>query len=293
MRIAVAGANGFVGQHLIPQLVAAGHDVVGIDTDPYEGEENIRSVEADIREYSEYADSLEGVETAYYLVHSMNRSDKFAELEQECAETFRRACDDVGIDRIIFIGGILHHDHISKHLTSRTTVGRILAKAKADMTEFRAAMILGWESSSFQIMYQLVSRLPAIIGPRWLQSRCQPIYIGDMVHYLVTALDKDEMRGEIYEVGGRTVHTYKHLLEILGDEIGKTPHIVTVPFLTPHLSSLWVELFTDYPASLVRALVESLREDMVQDDTAINDVIPYDCLSYREAVRTVLTQRGL
>jgi len=263
MRIAVAGANGFVGRNLVPALIEADHDVVAIDRDRYEGEE-VESVEADIEEHEEYADTLEDVDAAYYLVHSMGVSDDFSETERSCAETFRRACEDGGVDRIMFIGGIVHHDDVSEHLMSRTTVGRILGAGEPDLTEFRAAIILGWHSSSFQIMYQLVEKLPLMVGPRWLGSRCQPIHIDDVVHYLVTALKVDETRGETYEIGGASVHTYEELLTVLGEEIGSRPRILRVPFLTPRLSSLWVELMAEYPSGLVRALVESLREDMVQ-----------------------------
>lgn len=293
MRVAVAGANGFVGRNLVPALVRNGHDVVAIDTDQYDGEGDVRTVEADIAEQGQYADEFEDVDTAYYLIHSMGAADDFSEVERSCAEAFRDACEAAGVDRIVFIGGIVHHDDVSEHLMSRTTVGEILGSGEPDLTEFRAAIILGWHSSSFQIMYQLVDRLPVMIGPRWLGSRCQPIHIDDVVHYLVTALEEDETRGATYEIGGASVHTYEELLEILGDELGRRPRILRVPFLTPRLSSLWVELMTDYPAGLVRALVESLREDMVRQDTSIDDVISHECRGYRDSIRAILADREL
>ncbi len=293
MKTAVAGANGFVGRNLVPALVEAGHDVVVIDRDRYEGEESVRSVVADIEDEEGYIDDLREVDVAYYLIHSMGATEDFSETERACAEAFRQACEDAGVDRIVFIGGIVHHDDISEHLMSRTTVGEILGSGEPDLTAFRAAIILGWHSSSFQIMYQLVDRLPVMIGPRWLGSRCQPIHIDDVIHYLVTTLENDEMRGRTYEIGGSSVHTYEELLEILGEELGRRPRIVRVPLLTPRLSSLWVELMTEYPSGLIRALVESLREDMVQQDTSIDAVIPHECRGYRDSVRTILEDRDL
>ncbi|MDY6777715.1 MAG: NAD-dependent epimerase/dehydratase family protein [Candidatus Nanohaloarchaea archaeon] len=284
--ILVAGANGFVGSNLIPYLAEQGHNLTALDLQPYDGPAT--SVAGDLTDYKSFEAALDGIDTAFYLVHSMGTSDDFTATERQCAENFVRACDDHDVDRIVFIGGIVHQDHVSEHLVSRTTVGDILRTADADVTEFRAAIILGWESSSFQIMYQLVKRLPIMIAPRWLDSRCQPIHIDDVLHYLGEAITIDETRGAIYEIGGSSIHTYRQLLSILGEEMGRKPFIRTVPLLTPRLSSLWVELFTDYPTGLIRALVESLRTDMVVEDDTIDDVIPHEPKGYRSAVQQIL-----
>lgn len=286
MRIAVAGADGFVGSNLIPYLDSKGHEVVALDLNEYEGPAESHAI--DLTDYESFAGHLEDVDAVYYLVHSMSQSGDFTELEKTCAKNFQRACSEHGVDRIFFIGGIVHHDKTSEHLMSRTRVGEILRESDADVTEFRAAIILGEESSSYQIMYQLVTKLPIMIGPRWLTSRCQPIHIDDVLHYLEASLHHDKTRGETYEIGGGSVHTYADLLKILGRECGREPYIFTAPFLTPRLSSLWVELVTDYPSTLIRALIESLKDDMVVEDDAIDDIIPQDCKDYREAVRAIL-----
>ncbi|MDY6778381.1 MAG: NAD(P)H-binding protein [Candidatus Nanohaloarchaea archaeon] len=288
MRILVAGATGFIGSNLVPALDEAGHDVRALARHEYEGP--AEAYRGDLTDYDSFADALEGMDAAYYLVHSMSEPGDFSELEETCAEHFVRACNEHGVDRIVYLGGIVHHDAASKHLVSRTTVGDILREAEADVTELRAAMVLGWQSSSFQIMYQLVSRLPVMLGPRWLDSRSQPIHIDDAVAYLCEVLDHEATRDAIYEIGGDSVHTYRELLTILAEKLGRQVHIVTVPFLTPFLSSLWVELVADQPRSLVRALIESLRADMVVQN-GIDDVIDRDCLTYREALDRVLAER--
>ncbi|MFB6294918.1 MAG: NADH-binding protein, partial [Candidatus Nanohaloarchaea archaeon] len=203
------------------------------------------------------------------------------------AENFTAACDEHGVDRIIYLTGILPDGDLSEHLESRKQVADVLASGAADLTELRAAIILGEESASFRIMKQLVERLPVMVAPRWLSSRSQPIHIDDAIHYLAAVLDTDATRGEWYDIGGPDVHTYLELLRILADEMGKTPVFLPAPVLTPRLSSYWLELVTDVPYPLARALVESLREDMVVGKP-VDDVIDHDCLGYREAVRRIL-----
>lgn len=149
-------------------------------------------------------------------------------------------------------------------------------------------MILGSGSASYEIMNDLVRKLPAIIGPRWLNSQCQPIGIDDMTWYLAEALETPATRGEILEVGGASTHTYRELLSLLADEIGSPLWFTaTVPFLTPRLSAAWVELFAEQPNPLIKALVASLREDMVVTDDKIDQLMPHDCLSYPETIRKI------
>lgn len=286
MRIAVAGAAGFVGSNLVPALQDKGHDVVALDRASIE--DDVESYEIDLTDKESFEQYLDDVDVAYYLVHSMSAGDSFSEIERNCAKNFRDACEAHGVERIIFIGGIVHHDQVSEHLTSRTAVGSILANGEPSVTEFRAAMILGHGSASYEIMRSIVSKLPAIIGPRWLDSSCQPIWIEDMVWYLTEALTVEETAGEIIEVGGASTHRYRDLLAILGTHL-ETPlwFTATVPFLTPRLSAAWVELFADQPNPLIRALVASLREDMVVTSDTADALMPHDCLSYPETIDAI------
>lgn len=286
MRILVAGANGFVGSHLIPAL-AADHEVIALDLEPYDGP--AQTVVGDLTEYESFADALEGVDMAFYLVHSMGQGKDFQELEQTCAQNFRRALDAHDVDRVCYLTGIVHHrEDLSGHLDSRTQVGEILAGGTADLTQLRAAIILGRESASFRIMYQLVDRLPVMIAPDWLDSLCQPIHIDDIVAYLQATIDTEETRGRTFEVGGPDIMTYEEMLEQLGAVNGRRPRIVTLPLPFPTLSWLWLRLVTDLPSGLISALVQSLQEDMTVQDSPIDAVIDHDCTDFRTACRKIL-----
>lgn len=285
MRIAVAGANGFVGSHLVPRLQRQ-HDVVAVDRQEYTGT-CAAAVQGDLTDYDSFSDALDGVDAAYYLVHSMSSWGDFTSTERRCAENFARACTEHEVDRIIYLTGILPPGELSAHLESRRKVAEVLGGSAADLTELRASIILGEESASFRIMRQLVARLPVMVTPRWLQSHTQPIHISDAVQYLVQVLEHQETRGGWYDIGGPDVHSYLELLRILAEEMGKTQFFVPTPFLTPMLSSYWLAVFTDVPHPLARALVESLREDMVVGKP-VPEAVEHDCRGYREAVRDII-----
>ncbi|MDY6768551.1 MAG: NAD(P)H-binding protein [Candidatus Nanohaloarchaea archaeon] len=286
MQVLVAGANGFVGSYLVPELEKE-HDVIALDRNPYT-RECTETVVADLTDYDSFADAMDGVDAAYYLVHSMSSWGEFSETEKQCAANFRDACEEHGVDRIVYLTGILPDSGLSEHLESRRRVAEILGSGEAVLTELRASIILGAGSASFRIMKQLVERLPLMVAPRWLSSRCQPIHIDDATEYLVQLLDTPETRGEWYDIGGPDIHTYLELLRILADEMGENPLFIPAPVLTPRLSSYWLGMVTDVPTPLARALVESLKVDMVVGHP-IDNVIPHECLGYREAVRDIIS----
>lgn len=286
MKIAVAGGTGFVGSHLLESL--EDHSTVSIDRSSSEKADN--SVEADIRNREEYEDALEGVEVAFYLIHSMSQEGDFSEVERECAEAFQQACESQGVDRIVYLTGMVPDGELSEHLESRTQTGEILRSGEPDLTEIGSAIIMGRGSSSFKIMYQLCQKLPIMVGPRWLNSEVQPIHIEDIIYYLKEVMENEETRGEYLEVGGPDRHTYRELLEILGEETGRKPLIITVPVLTPRLSSYWIKYVSDVNFSLVRALVDSIKHDMVVRDDSIDRYISHECLGYRESIRKILDE---
>lgn len=288
MKLAVAGGTGFVGTNLIESLKHK-HETICIDLS--ESDIADESVVADISEKEEYQEALEDVDVAFYLIHGMSQDGDFSELERECAEAFRDACDEAGVDRIIYLTGMVPDGELSKHMESRTKTGDILGSGAADLTEVGAAIILGWESSSFQIMYQLVKKLPVMVTPKWLNGKVQPIHIDDVIYYLENLMTNEDSRGEYLEIGGPEVFSYGELLEILGEEIGRRPLLFKVPVLTPGLSSYWMRFVTDVDYSLAKALVESIRHDMVVREDSIDRFIEHECMGYRESIRKIVDGR--
>jgi len=288
MKIAVAGGTGFVGSNLLDSL-KEGHETVCIDRN--RSDVSDKSVVADVSESSEYQEALEDVDVAFYLIHGMSQGGDFSEIERECAEAFRDACGEAGVDRIIYLTGMIPDGKLSKHMESRTKTGEILGSGDPDLTEVGAAIILGWQGSSFQIMYQIVKKLPVILGPRSLNSKVQPIHIDDVIYYLEELMTDDEARGEYVEIGGPEVFSYGELLEILGEQTGRRPLLLRVPFLTPRLSSYGMRFVTDVDYSLAKALVESIKHDMVVRNDSIDRFVEHECMSYRDSIQKILDER--
>jgi uncharacterized protein YbjT (DUF2867 family) len=282
MRMLVTGATGFVGSALVPALVAAGHEVVAATRRPeaYAGEG--RAVRIDLDDPATIGPALEGVDVAYYLVHGMEQAD-FADRDRRAAEAFAQAAASRNV-RVVYLGGLGADGPSSEHLRSRHEVGEVL-RAGADTVELRAAMVVGRGSASFEILRQLVERLPAMVCPKWVDTRCQPIALADVVAYLVAAAT---LPAGAYDVGGADVLTYRDMLLTYARVTGRRRLIVSVPVLTPHLSSLWLGLVTDQPPSIARPLVEGLSVEVVARDSRIRDLVPRRLLTFEEAVRGAL-----
>ena len=284
-RTLVTGATGFVGSHLVPTLLTAGHDVVAATRRPdaYEGPEGVAAVRLDLDDPTTVRPALEGIDVAYYLVHGME-AGAFAEADARAATGFGAAAAAAGT-RVVYLGGL--GDDASEHLASRHEVGRILRET-AGAIELRAAMVVGHGSASYEILRQLVDRLPAMICPRWVDTRCQPIALDDVLADLLAAPDALD-DGEAYDIGGADVLTYREMLRRFATLTGRRRLIVSVPVLTPHLSSLWLGLVTDQPPSIARPLVEGLTaEVVVRDGDRIRERIPRRVLGFDEAVRRAL-----
>lgn len=258
---------------------------------------NVSVVKADISDYESLAQVMKDVDIAYYLVHSMEGSSKewgrFAERDRIAAQNFVKATTAYGVNRVIYLGGLTHakDDELSLHMRSRKEVGQILKKGAADVTIFRAAVILGPEGGSFQMLQYLVERLPVMICPKWVITRCQPIAVDDVVAYLSESAFNEETRARTFDIGGPDTMTYLDMIHSYSKMINKRVRVIVVPFLTPRLSSYWIDLVTPVKASLARPLVDSLVHDATVKDELIKKIIPVKLKSFDEAIRDSLKER--
>jgi uncharacterized protein YbjT (DUF2867 family) len=297
MRILVTGATGFVGGQLAGKLVAAGHDVRALVRDPdrYDAPDGVDVYQGDVLDRGSFEDSLAGVDAAYYLIHSMYAGKDFEERDRLAARNFTRAAGEAGVGRIIYLGGLGETgDQLSAHLRSRREVEYILGDGKAELTTLRASIIVGEESVSFQIVTQLVKRLPVMIAPQWVRTRCQPIAVDDALTYLVGVAEHSETAGQTYEIGGPNVLTYGEMLRQTALAMGRRPPpIVPVPVLTPKLSSYWVGLVSDVDWQVARPLINGLKNPTVVTDDSIREYVSPKLTPFREAVTQALAEEWL
>ena len=289
--VLVAGASGFVGRRLVPALVDAGHDVRAMTRHPdtYDGAGT--PVHGDVHDPDTLSAALEGCRAAYYLVHSLDSKD-FERLDAEAATAFGRAAAEAGVQQIIYLGGLgSESDDLSKHLRSRREVESLLGAAGVPVTVLRAGFIVGNGGISWEITRQLVDHLPAMITPRWVRTRTQPIAVSDVVRYLVGVLDEARATGTVYEIGGPEVLRYSDMLQRVAEVKNRPLPIVPVPLLSPGLSSRWLSLVTDVDTQAGRSLVDSMANEVVVQNDAIREVVPFEPMGYDDAVRVALEER--
>lgn len=290
--VLVLGASGYVGTHLVPALALAGYRVRAASRhrEVLEGRgwTGVELVEADALDPASLERALEGVDAAYYLVHSMASGPDFPRIDRQAAENFRDAAAARGVGRIIYLSGLQPEGPPSRHLASRLETGEVLRQGPVPVTELRAGMIVGPGSAAFEVLRDLVYHLPVMVTPRWVESRSQAIALGDLVAYLVRCLDVPETLGRAFDVGGGDVLTYREMMRQFGELVDRRPLVVGVPVLTPRLSSYWLDLVTAVPANVARPLVEGLSHDVIARDEEIRALIPIPLLRFKEAAAAAL-----
>jgi uncharacterized protein YbjT (DUF2867 family) len=294
-RVAVLGATGYIGGLLVPRLLEAGYQVRCVVRDPaklagtsWAGE--VETVRADLLDLETLPPALAGQEVVYYLVHSMGGGEAadFARRDRQSASNTALVAKEQGVGRIVYLGGLGRAGNLSEHLESRQEVGRVLTETGVPVTEFRAAVIVGENSVSFRIVRYLTERLPLMLTPRWLDTPIQPIYEGDVLRYLVAALEEPRSAGRVLEIGGTDILTYGEMIRTYARLRGLRRRLLPVPVLTPRLSSYWVGLVTPISNSIATPLIEGLRSEVVVRDRTAQEIFDFAPIGYEEAVRRVL-----
>jgi uncharacterized protein YbjT (DUF2867 family) len=299
-RILVLGATGYIGSRIIPRLLEAGYRVRALARTPeklagrpWAHHPQLEIVRGDLFDLPSIQAACKGCRAAYYLVHSMNpETGDFAAADRQAAENFAQVAESAGLENIVYLSGLGDTDAgLSHHLRSRSETGEVLRQWQVPVTILRAAMIIGSGSASFEIMRYLVERLPIMVTPRWVQTRCQPIAVRNVLAYLVGCLEVKATCGETFDIGCEEVLTYEDLMRLYAEEAGlRRRLIIPVPVLTPKLSSYWIHLVTPVPASLARPLAEGLSSPVLCREQRIRALIPQQLFDCRTAIRLALAQ---
>jgi uncharacterized protein YbjT (DUF2867 family) len=288
MKIAVLGASGTVGRALVP-LLAEQHDVLAVSRRPRDAARGVRWAVADATDGAALREIFEGVELAYYLVHSLGSRD-FEQRDRLAAATVAGEAERAGLRQLVYLGGLGDESAgLSRHLRSRAETAAVLASGSVPVTTLRAAMVIGPGSAAFETIVALVDRLPGMICPRWVATPTQPIALADVAAYLAAVAGRDDMLGESFDAGGPDVMTYREMIERIARIRGKRPLIVEVPVLTPRLSSYWLHLVTPVTAGVARPLIEGLRNATVSRDERLRRLVPLRLTSFDDAARAAMS----
>ena len=295
MKILLTGATGYIGKRLLPILVKQGHEVICCVRDknrfycPIEFQKNVSVIEVDFLKIETLTAIPNNIDAAYYLIHSMSDPDEnYDDLEKLSAENFVYGIEKTTATQVIYLSGIVNDKSLSKHLSSRKKVEDVLNSGKFAMTTLRAGIIVGSGSASFEIIRDLVNKLPVMITPKWLKTRCQPIAITDVLEFLSKSLLNPVTYGNSFDIGGPDILTYKEMLLGFAKAKKLKRWIYTVPIMTPKLSSYWLYFVTSTSYKLASALVSSMKVEVICSDNKINDLLDVNPMSYEKALSRAL-----
>lgn len=296
MKILLTGANGYIGKRLLPELVKAGHQVVCGVRDlsrfeiPPSLSKNVQSIELDLLKKETLKNIPKDIDGAYYLVHSMSTSDNYDELESRSASNFRDALDQTNVKHVVYLSGIINESTLSKHLTSRKNVEIQLEKGNYSLTTLRAGIIVGSGSASFEIIRDLVEKLPIMVTPKWLNTKCQPIGITDVILFLSKSIFNENLYDKNYDIGGLEILTYKEMLLNFSTIRGLKRWIFTVPVMTPKLSSYWLYFVTSTSYKLAVALVHSMKVNVICRNDDINRILDIKPQNYQDSIKAAFSK---
>lgn len=290
MKLLLTGATGYIGKRLLPVLVNEGHEVICCVRDldrfnpPKSIERKIKIIQIDLLDIESLNNIPKDIDGAYYLVHSMSASSDYQRLEQESAINFRNALNKTKVKHLVYLSGIINEIQLSKHLASRKTVELELKEGNYNFTALRAGIVIGSGSASFEIIRDLVEKLPVMVTPKWLNTRCQPIGISDVITFLSKSILNVKTYNQDFDIGGPDILTYKEMLLEFSRMRNLNRKIYTIPVMTPRLSSYWLYFVTSTSYKLAMALVNSMKVEVICRDNEINNVLGIAPLSYKESL---------
>lgn len=293
MKILLTGATGYIGKRLLPHLVEQGHEVICCIRDinrfnpPESIKQRIKIIQIDLLEKDSLDIIPKDIDGAYYLVHSMSASANYKILEQESAINFRNALEKTNVNHVVYLSGIVNESNLSKHLDSRKNVEVELSKGDYNFTTLRAGIIIGSGSASFEIMRDLVEKLPVMIAPKWLNTKCQPIGISDTITFLSKSMFNPKTFNRDFDIGGPDILSYKDMLLEFSQMRNLNRKIFIVPVMTPRLSSYWLYFVTSTSYKLAVALVNSMKIEVICRNNELDKILGITPVSYKESLTSV------
>ncbi len=291
MRILLTGATGYIAQRLLPVLLEQGHEVIcclrdksRFNTEPYQSSK-LSLIEVDFLKPDTLANIPQDIDVAYYLIHSMSTtSGDFSDMEAKAASNFIKEMDRTDARQVIYLSGIVNEKQLSKHLQSRLNVEKILSSGLIPLTTLRAGIIVGSGSASFEIIRDLVEKLPVMIAPRWLNTRCQPIAIRNVIEFLAGVLGREETFGQGYDIGGPDILSYKQMLLQFAQVRGLKRRVFVVPVMTPRLSSYWLYFVTSTSYVLAKNLVDSMKVEVICRPNNLAEMLGITLIPYKKGI---------